>query len=354
MLRFPRRTAALKSLCSILVIVLLLAPVGFLLAQRATAAQLAPRSLTLSSAMEADHNVTYKVTAGIPTTATVGSIRIQICSNTSLVDDSCVAPFGFDALNATLSGQVGISGFALSTSSTVNELVLTRPPTVQPPTVAAFTLTNITNPSNAGSNYARVLTYSSSDGTGPYIDAGGLAFAIDPSLALSAEVPPYLIFCVGENITGFDCATATEAFSDLGELSPALTSATQTQMLVATNASNGYSAWVTGSSMTSGNNALGAMAGGTAQKGTPQFGLNLRANTNPVIGQEPSGPGAGAVVAPYAQQNHFRYASGDTLVTSALPDDFRKYTISYIVNIAANQPGGVYSTTLTYVCLANF
>ena len=354
MLRFLRRTTAPRSFSCIIVVSLLVATVGLLPAQKANAAQLAPRSLTLSSAMGADHDVTYRVTVGIPTTATIGSLRIQICSNTSLIDDSCVAPFGFDALNAALGGQTGVGGFTLSTSSTANELVLTRPPTFQLPATAAFTLTNITNPSSAGSYYARVLTYSSSDGSGPHIDAGGLAFAIDPSLALSAEVPPYLTFCVGEHIVDFDCTTATEAFSDLGDLSPSLTGAAQTQMLVATNASNGYTAWVTGPSMTSGNNVLSAMTGGTAQKGTPQFGLNLRANTNPVIGQEPNGPGAGTVTAPYAQQNHFRYASGDTIVTSAVPDDFRKYTISYIVNIAANQPGGVYSTTLTYVCLANF
>jgi hypothetical protein len=322
--------------------------------QKAVAAQLVPRSLTLSTALGAEHNVTYKVTAGLPTAATVGSLRIQFCSNTALVDDACVAPFGFDALNAALGSQTGAGGFTLSTSSTINELVLTRPPAFQPSATGAYTFTNITNPSATGSYYARVFTYSSSDGTGPYIDAGGLAFAIDPSLALSAEVPPYLTFCVGESITNFDCTTATEAFSDLGDLNPNLTSAAQTQMLVATNASNGYSAWVTGPPMTSGNNVLSAMTGGTPQKGTPQFGLNLRANTSPSVGQEPSGPGAGTVTAPYAQLNHFRYASGDTIVTSPVPDDFRKYTISYIVNVAANQPGGVYSTTLTYVCLANF
>src|SRR5262249_35859155 len=154
--------------------------------------------------------------------ATIGSIRVQFCSNTALVDDpTCTPPFGFDALNASLGSQAGVTGFTLSTSSTNNELVLTRPPAAQTPATGTYTFTHITNPSAAWSYYARVFTYSSSDGSGPYIDAGGLAFAIDPSLALSAEVPPYLTFCVGESISGFDCSTATEAFSDLGDLSPA-------------------------------------------------------------------------------------------------------------------------------------
>ena len=167
-------------------------------------------------------------------------------------------------------------------------------------------------------------------------------------------MPPYLTFCVGETITNFDCTSATEAFSDLGDLNPNVVSAAQAQMVVATNASNGYSAWVTGTSMTSGNNVLPGMSGGTAQKGVAQFGLNLRANTSPSVGQDPSGPGVGAVPAGYNQANHFRFNPGDTVATSPVPDNFRKYTVSYVVDVASGQPGGVYSTTLTYVCLANF
>jgi len=113
--------------------------------------------------------------------------------------------------------------------------------------------------------------------------------------------------------------------------------------------------WVLGSSMTSGSNVIPAMAGGgPSVKGTSQFGLNLRANTNPVIGQEVTGPGVAGITANYANQNQFRFNSGDVLASTLGPDDFRKYTVSYIVNVAAGQPGGVYSTTLTYVCLANF
>jgi hypothetical protein len=125
-------------------------------------------------------------------------------------------------------------------------------------------------------------------------------------------------------------------------------------MVIASNAGGGYSMWVAGTSMTSGANVITAMTGGTAQKGTSQFGLNLIANTNPAVGQNPVGPGAGGVAAGYSQPDHFRFNSGDTLASVTLPDDLRKYTVSYIVNIPSNQPGGVYSTTLTYVCLANF
>jgi hypothetical protein len=334
---------------------LCVAVIGILLPVKAHADQLAPRSLTISSSLAGQHNLTYKVSVGMPSTSVVGSIRIQFCSNTALVDDSCVAPFGLDDSGAVLTAQTGATGFIISTSnSTGNEIVLSRPPTIQLATTANYTFDNITNPSNGGSYYARVFTYSSSDGTGSYIDAGGLAFAISPSLGVSAEVPPYLTFCVGEIISGLDCTTATDPFSDLGTLAPTVTSAAQSQLLVATNASDGYSMWVTGSTMTSGNNVLPAMSGGVSQQGASQFGLNLRANTNPAVGQNAAGPGFAAIAANYNQPDHFRFLSGDTLASSPFPDDYRKYTVSYIVNVAANQPGGIYSTTLTYIVLGNF
>lgn len=319
------------------------------------AAEATPRSLKLSNAEAGAIDARYQFTFNIPTLAVVGSVRFQICSNTPLLDDSCTPPPGFNATAAAIASQSGAINFNISPSdSTANDIVLTRPPTLQPSTTAYIILQDIQNPFAAGSYYARVYTYASSNGSGPHIDAGGLAFVIRPSLGVSAEVPPHLTFCLGENITGFDCNTATEPFSDLGNMSPSLTSAAQSQMVIATNADNGYSMWVMGTPMTSGSNVLAAMGGGGAVKGTSQFGMNLRANSEPAVGQDPQGPGVAGVTASYNTPNNFRFASGDVLVTATAPDDYRKYTVSYVVNIPQGQPGGVYSTTLTYVCLANF
>jgi len=318
------------------------------------AADLTPRSLKLSDATAAMANVQYELKFTTPGISTIGSIRLQICSNTSLVDDGCTPPIGFDDSAAVISGQINSSPFVISGSSTANELILTRPPTVEPSGILLFTFTGITNPSSTGSYYARIFTYASSDGTGPSTNANGLAFTINRGLGIDTEVPPYIKFCLGESITNFDCTTATEPFSDLGDLSPNITSAAQSQMVIATNAEGGYSMWVSGATMMSGGNVINAMNGGTVAKGTSQFGLNLRANNTPQIGQEPTGPGSGGVTVNYSQQNHFRFLTGDILATATQPDDNRKYTVSYIVNIPPGTPGGVYSTTLTYVCLANF
>jgi hypothetical protein len=318
------------------------------------AAQPVPRSLTISNSFSGAANVEYKLNFSVVTLGLVGSVALQLCDNTALVDETCNAPAGFDASGVTLDSQAGMTGFSVSGLSDANTIILARPPGLETSINATFELGNIINPANGGPLYARVLTYPTSDATGLYTDAGGMALYIIDSLSLNAEVPPYLLFCVGESITNFDCNTATEAFSDLGILSPTTTGAAQHQMVAATNADSGYSVSVLGTSMTSGNNVLTAMAGQASQKGVPQFGLNLRDNTSPIVGQSPAGPGIGTVAANYNQQNIFRFNNGDTIASAIDPDDFRKYTVSYVVNIAPNQPGGVYSTTLTYNCLANF
>ena len=342
-----------KSLLFI-VIAVVIAAVGPLPTPQVSAAQMGPRSIRIGDAIAGQNNVAYRIALTSVTNAVLGSVRVQFCSNTSLVDDSCVAPIGFDISNAVIVSQVGITDFSISTNTTANELVLSRPPAMEGPTSMAYEFTGITNPFTGGSYFARVYTYPTSDGSGAYTDAGGLAIHYRPSLAVSAEVPPHLTFCLGESISGFSCGTATEPFSDVGVLGPLVTGLAQSQMLVATNADGGYSMWVVGNTMTSGNNVIPAMNGVASQKGVSQFGMNLRANTNPIVGQDVTGPGTGTIFPGYNQQNQFRFQSGDVLATATNPDDYRKYTASYVVNVNTNQPGGLYSTTLTYVALANF
>lgn len=353
-LRLAAKPVLGKVLICLLVAVLLLAGSPWFLG-KVRAAELSPRVMLMSSSLSGDGNVSYELLTTVATTGPVGSMAIEFCDNTPLEEVPCTAPVGFDATNVVLVNQSGITGFVISTSSTANVLILSRPPAV----VTAGTNTdhafsNIINPANDGPLYIRILTYPSSDASGPATDSGGMAHMINPGIGINAEVPPFIIFCVGESISGFNCASATEAFSDLGDLSSLTTGAAQHQALVATNAGSGYTMWVMGTSMTSGNNVLPPMSGGPSQKGVPQFGINLRANTSPQIGQDPVGPGNAGIDAAYNSPNNFRFQSGDAIASATAPDDYRKYTMSYIVNVASNQPGGVYSTTLTYVALGNF
>ena len=88
--------------------------------------------------------------------------------------------------------------------------------------------------------------------------------------------------------------------------------------------------------------------------GASQFGINLRANNNPAIGADVIGPGVGQVTANYDTPNRFTYQEGDTLAAAAIASDNQTYTVTYLTNISKAQPVGVYATTLTYICLANF
>ncbi|HSX34618.1 MAG TPA: hypothetical protein VLF62_03155 [Candidatus Saccharimonadales bacterium] len=337
--------------CMVALLLMGLGPFG----GTASAAQLPIRTIKISSDTAGDTNVQYNAVFLLATAGTLGSVQIQFCSNSPLPGDVCDVPAGFDISNATMLTQSGQTGFSVSASSTPNNLILTRPPAASGLGLVQYELGNVVNPTDPGPLFARVSTYPTSDASGAYTDFGGLALSFQAEVNISLEVPPYLIFCLGENVAGFDCTTATEAFSDFGDLSPDTTKAAQHQMVVATNAQNGYSVWAAGNTMTSGNNAIAAMTAlAPSLKGTAQFGMNLRANNTPTVGENPQGPGVGTITANYNQPNRFYFHSGEALATSPTSDNYRKYTISYITNVPNGQPGGVYSTTLTYTALANF
>ena len=324
-------------------------------AQKVEAAQLGSRTLQLSNSLAGSTNVTYHVSIQLTTVQTLGSIQFEFCSNSTIPSDPCTVPNGFDASNVNFSQETGVGGFVVSNNSTANDIIITRPPAPTLAVVATFQFDNITNPGDVGSYYLRVLTYPTNDATGPYTDNGGMAFAINPAVSVSVKVPPYLLFCTGNTITGTDCSTANGDFLDLGALTTTHTGNGHSQMVIATNAQNGYSISVNGGTLTSGNNTIPPLtSGATSQTGVSQFGINLRANSNPSVGEDPSGPGIGAPTANYNQPNIYTYNNGDMVATAPGVTDYRKYTVSYIVNISKQQPAGIYASTFTYVALSNF
>lgn len=339
----------------VLVLISLLAVAGSFFAPQAVAAELQNRSLQLSNSSAGAANVAYQVGFTIATAGALGSIDVLFCSNSPLFDDPCMAPSGFDASSATLTSQTGAAGFSVAPSSTANEVILTRPSTVAAAVPASYTFTDVTNGSAAGSYYARISTFASSDASGAATDSGGLAFALNAAIDVQAYVPPFLLFCSGNTISAFDCGTAAGDFIDLGDFSADKTSSGTTQLVVATNGQSGYDITANGTTLESGNNEIPELdQPAAAQPGAGQFGINLRANTNPAVGASPAGPGSGGPVNGYDTPNQFKYHSGDSIAASPHADDYRKYTISYIVNIAHGQPVGVYASTFTYVATANF
>lgn len=320
----------------------------------ANADGIANRKLQLSNntvSATTDYTLTFTLT----NPANIGSLDILFCSNSPLQGDACDIPVGLDVTHALLKGASGITSVTLYPVTT-NQMLLSWGSTpIAPPLDVSFTFGGIVNPSVRGPYYARLTTYASSDGTGPAVGFGGLAFGLADNLSISSYVPPYLTLCAGISIPAFDCASATGSYINFGTLSAAHSSQSVSQLLLATNAPDGYNIQVYGTTMTSGNNTIASLGGNAgSHPGSAQFGLNLRANSSPAIGSDPTGPGSGQPAPGYSTPNSFRFVSNDIIASSSAADDWRRYTVSYLVNVPSSQPPGVYASTLTYVGTGSF
>jgi len=324
---------------------------------RTNASELGNRSLEMSNAQSDASGVTYKLSFTSNTAYNVGSLKLLFCSNSPVVYDSCTPPEGFNSNSITISalGNAGITDFYLNPAP-ANSVLLSRPSTqVLNPTQVSIALNGFHNPSETGTFYARVYLYSSTDTSGAYLDAGGFALSTTADVTLSSTVPPFLYFCAGLSFNGYDCSTGSGFSNDFGTLSTNKTSTATSQFIIGTNAAYGINVAAEGTTLTSGNNVItGLTTPSASQAGIPQFGFNLRANTNPSVGQDPVGPGVATISSNYNTVNLFKFINGDSIVHTSGVIDAEKFTSSFIVNIGPNTPPGFYTTTVTYICLGNF
>ncbi len=353
MSRAVRSTRNLQYSRLLLIVPLIL--VGLLYFSRAYGVDLLRRSVTMSDSQTSAVTI-YKVAFDLPGSETLGSIKIEFCSDTPFVGAPCTPPTGLDLSGAALSSQVGETGFSiLGSATTANSIVLTRSASATTATSVSYELANIVNPSVEGTFYGRLQTFASTDATSSENERGGLALSVNAPIQISTYVPPYLLFCVGVTISGFDCANASGDYVNFGNLSSSSTSSGTTQMLTATNAGNGFNITVNGNTMISGTNVIpGIAAPDVSRPGTAQFGTNLVGNTSPTVGADPIGGGNATPAAGYDTPNFYKFAPGDIIATDTDTDAYRLFTNSYIVNIPKGQAVGVYVATLTYICLANF
>lgn len=317
-------------------------------------ARLLEVSMTTSSNQPSDV-ATYKAAFQFKDTTTLGAIMIEFCSDTPIEDASCDPPAGMDVSAASLLSQSGETGFTL-TSPAANQLFLSRTSAARQAAGAQYEFSNITNPASESTYYVKVRTFADSAAAGSTVDFGAMAMALAKVINIESEVPPFLYFCVANTIPGPNCDSATGDLVDFGEFSSARANTATNQMLVITNAATGYNIRVVGGDMASGSNVITALAtSDTSRPGTLQFGMNLRANSTPSVGTNVvSGGGQGAATPLYDIPNTFRFVSGEVVASAPRPNNSDKYTASYLVNIPRNQAAGIYVTTLTFICLANF
>jgi hypothetical protein len=359
----------------------------------ANAAQITTRSLELRASDDGltggskpGGTVNHFYTFTVPSASSVGAIQIQYCTTPADVGAlTCTPPTGLDTTTSTLGGTTGITGLSIVNSPT--SVVLTRAPGAATPvsanTAVTVLLKGVKNPTQKNQTFfARISTYTTTDASGGPTDTGSVAAATADPILLSGTMPESLVFCTGATVgldiatsTVPDCSTATAGTIAFNQLfSPTDTATSSSQMAASTNAGFGYAITVNGPTLTSGANTIAGMAGGASVRGTPQFGLNLKANTNVVAA---SFPGTSADVAPAANANNFKgeasagyntadsfkFVTGNVVAdsyngyvfgTNTAATDAQIYTVSYIANVPGSQPAGTYATTLTYICTPTY
>lgn len=344
-----------RSKYALVALLTLVAPLlSMMISSSVYAADLTKRSIVIGTpAAGAATSHTFKFQVNSP--ITIGSIAFEYCVNSPFINDACTPPDGFNLVSASLGTQSGATGFTIHPSTTTNKLILGRPPAaIAPPKILSYTVNAVSNPTDAQKTvFVRISTYASNNATGTRGDIGTVVFSTSRAISVAAFVPPYLVFCVG-NTVGSNCTQTEGNYLSFGELTKNSTQSVTSQFSAATNDPAGYVTTVTGVTLTSGNNVIPAMtSAGQSIVGNSQFGMNLRANTNPSVGADKTGVGAGSPQTGYNTPNVFSFNNGN-IVVSPLPSDFDVYTVSYIANISANQPPGVYNSTITYITTVLF
>ncbi len=207
--------------------------------------------------------------------------------------------------------------------------------------VITYTAASSTNPSSATS-YAITIG-------GTFGDSGDITIQIldNDQVAITATVPQSLTFSISDNTISFGSLSASAARYASGTASGDTSEVEAHNLIVGTNAANGYTMTVAGNTLTSGGNTISAIGASNAASsiGTEQFGLRLSASG-----------GNGAVNAPYAAAG-FAYDTGafpDPVATSTSATANTTYSARYIANITSSTEAGAYSATLTYTATANF
>ncbi len=347
--RLLKNQKAYASMLALLIVV----PALINMTLHVRAATLTVRSMAVETSLPGA-NTRHGFSFNIVSSANLGSIKFEYCSNSPLVGDSCTVPAGLSLSSASLDSQAGENGFSIHPSSTATTVILTRAPVPASPQAVSYSFGNVANPTAVNQTvFVRITTYASTDSSGAYTDNGSVAFSTSGSLGVDAFVPPFLSFCVALSVS-LNCSTSGGNYLNLGELSALNANTATSQFAAATNDFTGVVTSIAGGTMSSGTNTINSLAVPAASApGTSQFGINLRANSAPVVGQDPIGPGTSSVEPDFNSPNQFVLKNG-TMTSSSTSTDYKVFTVSYLVNVPPGQAPGVYTSTLTYIATVSF
>jgi len=331
-----------------LILALVLVTAGGLFVNKASAAAISTATDTMSSlkvSTLSDHDIQFTTPTGIaasatltvtfPTGWTMGSVAF---GDMDLQDDTVDVVLAATSTGTTWGAAVSGQVITFTNGSVA---------------VAAGSVVRIKIGTNATSG-TNQITNSSSTGThavaigGTFGDSGDISVQLltDDQVAVTATVPQSLTFSISDNAVGFGTLSASAAC--FASPTPAC-SATEIEthtLIVGTNAANGYTMTVNGTTLTNGALTISAIGGtNTASSaGTEQFGIRAT-----------STGGSGTVSSPYAASGFAFTAGSATEVASASGSSANTtYSVRYLANITSNTEAGAYTATLTYVATANF
>lgn len=166
--------------------------------------------------------VTYRVTFRAATSYTIKGVAVDFCSGTGgtpfIGDSSCAAPAAFSVggtptvntsdyvVGSSTTAGLG-SGWTAASSNSGQTFTMTNSTgtALTTGTDYTFAITGVTNTSELGTFYARLLTYTSDTGdvaaynhatVGTYQDFGGFALSTAAIVQVTAKVQETLTFCV--------------------------------------------------------------------------------------------------------------------------------------------------------------
>lgn len=332
------------------------------------------RSIEMSSTQTSATNVAYKVNfTTVTNNQNVGSVVVKFCGNTPILGDGCSVPTGFSTnynTGLTLNNVSGnITGLTIDTANSAdNVVVLTRTAGTVANGPVSFTFGNgttngFTNPSVNQTFYARIMTFTSTTGSGneltDTLDAGGIALSTANQLNVTAKVQEAIFFCVYTEATCEDGGQDVILGDSNGVLSSNTTTYTDTAKFdIASNAVSGVSIKVKGDTLKSGTFSISAYgATCTADSnatGTEQFGLRI----------ETVGPGQ-AASAPYdcgtGQHGYDNNTTdgtaslfGDEISATAGATDVSTSQIEFAAKSANTSEAGIYTTSLMLIATATY
>ena len=340
-LKYISKTALSVTLILLLSVLTILVAPG-----TSVAAELDSESISLSDPTISQTGVTYTLTVDNVTNTNIKCLEVDF---TTAVGGTTL-PTGMDITGITPTGTLSTGGTWTSSNPNTYTYRMVDATTGSTPAAGSNTLilSGVGNSSVKNTTYFAELNTYSDAACSVAVDSNGIAaFVNTEGVVVSAQVNPTLTFTV-------DSTTC-----DLGVLTASTTGTCSHTMTAATNASGGYTiSYIPTTTLTNGASDTiteTGTTGATSTQGTEQFGLNLRLNTTPVIGADPSG-GSGTYSTNYGTVDTFSFnattgaqvaeASGQTTLTT--------FTAAYIANVSSATEAGNYSMTQTYNIVAQY